>query len=366
MAPPRKGGINTVTRKRPDGSRERHYYDRQTKRYLGTDRAKAEAEMGVAIAPPPPPTVFEGLCAAYLGSTQFRALSPRAQKLNRLYVDHLRDRFGSLPVAAITRPVVVRLREKEAPRPWFATHLLSKLRLVLQHGVDIGVSRANPALRPGGVRPPRRHAVWSRESTVLMMECANADIRLGCALLLYTAQRPSDVLAMTWQQVVERDGRLWLSLRQQKTGELVTVPAHADLAALLRGAERRSVMLVPSPTGKMWSLRNFSRSWDKARARADYRLAKRLLAAGVGKAEIRTRLIKGQQRRDLRRTAMVRMAEAGASTAQIAAVSGHTIDQTSRILDTYIPRRGEVAVGAIEAWERGEVRGVVLHMKNSR
>jgi hypothetical protein len=48
---------------------------------------------------------------------------------------------------------------------------------------------------------------------------------------------------------------------------------------------------------------------------------------------------------------MVRMAEAGASDAQIAALSGHSIDQTRRILDTYIPRRGEVAAGAIAAWE---------------
>jgi integrase len=76
-----------------------------------------------------------------------------------------------------------------------------------------------------------------------------------------------------------------------------------------------------------WQYRNFSRSWDAVCEKAG---------------------IVGVQRRDLRRTAMVRMAEVGATTAQIAAVSGHTIDQTARILDTYIPRRGEVAAGAIE------------------
>jgi integrase len=101
------------------------------------------------------------------------------------------------------------------------------------------------------------------------------------------------------------------------------------------------MMVVPSPTGLPWSYRNFARSWDKVKAVAE---------------------IEGVQRRDLRRTAMVRMAEAGATTAQIAAVSGHTIDQTSRILDTYIPRRGEVAAGAIDAWESGAVRSVVVHM----
>ena len=55
---------------------------------------------------------------------------------------------------------------------------------------------------------------------------------------------------------------------------------------------------------------------------------------------------------------MVQMAVAGATDTQIAAVSGHTIEQTRRILDVYIPRRGEAAQGAIAAWETaGEKKG---------
>ena len=44
-------------------------------------------------------------------------------------------------------------------------------------------------------------------------------------------------------------------------------------------------------------------------------------------------MIAGVQRRDLRRTGMVKMAEAGTTPSQIAAVSGHSIDQTMRILE---------------------------------
>lgn len=340
VAPPRRTGLNTVTRRRADGTVQRHYYDRQSGQYLGIDR-DAAIKAALDIAPKAHPDSFDALVASYLSSTKFRALSPKAQALNRLYVDRLRERYGALPVAAITRPVVVALREAEASRPWYCTHLLSKLRLVLQHGVDTGVIRTNPALKPGGVKPQRRYTVWSREETAAMLGAASSDIRLACGLLLYTAQRPSDALAMTWGQIQDRGGRLWLTLRQSKTGELVDVPAHRDLAEMLRAAPRRSLMVVPSPTGKQWAYRNFSRAWDAAKKTAG---------------------IEGVQRRDLRRTAMVRMAEAGATTAQIAAVSGHTIEQTARILDTYIPRRGEVAAGAIDAWEAGAVRSVVVPM----
>jgi integrase len=341
VAPPLRTGINTVTRQQPDGSKVRHYYDRATRRYLGTDRDQAVA---AALAKPTgaQPGTFNALCESYIASSAFKKLAPATRKLNRFYIDRLREPLGPLPVAGITRPVVVALREKHAERQWYATHLLSKLRLVLQHGVDTGVLRVNPALKPGGVKPPRRHAVWSPADTKRMLEVAGADIRLACALLLYTAQRPADALSMTWEQIQDRDGRLWLTLRQAKTGELVDVPAHRDLERLLRDADRRSSLLVPSPTGLPWSYRNFSRSWDRMKAKA-------------GVAD-------GLQRRDLRRTAMVRMAEAGATTAQIAAVSGHTIDQTSRILDTYIPRRSEVAAGAIDAWEAMEKRSVVVPM----
>jgi hypothetical protein len=43
---------------------------------------------------------------------------------------------------------------------------------------------------------------------------------------------------------------------------------------------------------------------------------------------------------------MVRMAEAGATTPQIAAVSGHSIDSCQKILDVYLPRRADIALGA--------------------
>jgi ribosomal protein S16 len=59
-----------------------------------------------------------------------------------------------------------------------------------------------------------------------------------------------------------------------------------------------------------------------------------------------------RQRRDLRRTGIVRLAEAGATTPQIAAISEHGIDYCQRIIGTYLPRRTEVALGGMEAWEK--------------
>jgi hypothetical protein len=45
------------------------------------------------------------------------------------------------------------------------------------------------------------------------------------------------------------------------------------------------------------------------------------------------------------------MAEAGATDIQIAAVSGHTIEETKKILETYIPRNAAMARAAVERLE---------------
>jgi len=65
-----------------------------------------------------------------------------------------------------------------------------------------------------------------------------------------TAQRPSDVLAMTWAQYTGNTIRL----RQQKTRTLVEVPCHPSLKVHLDGLGRSGMMiallprLAPPPT----------------------------------------------------------------------------------------------------------------------
>lgn len=368
-------GINTVRRRDKAGQVVRvDYYDRATGALLGHDRdeAIAKAQHGRQPAPQAPAASFAGLAAAYLASPEFAALAPRTKALNRMYVDALRERFGDLPSAAITPPVVRALRDRYVDQPVKGNRMVSTLRLVLGYGVRIGRLQNNAAARPGRLRERPRTEVWSPEQIERFMAAAPPAILRAAALMLYTAQRPADVLAMTTGQIADRDGRSWITLRQAKTRELVEVPLHARAARILAEHPPPGLLLVPAPRGGAWAYRNFCRAWDACARRADRLLARERIASWPSaagrdaattarlKESLRADLLAGLQRRDLRRTAMVRMAEAGATTAQIAAVSGHTIEQTTRILDTYIPRRGAVALGAIAAWEDAGSVGRVI------
>jgi integrase len=91
---------------------------------------------------------------------------------------------------------------------------------------------------------------------------------------------------------------------------LIEVPCHPALAEHLATLPKSGMMLV---------LRN-GRPVKYRRFNTRFRVPCAL--AGIA----------GAQARDLRRTAMVRMAEGGATVPQIAAVSGHKIEAPQRIL----------------------------------
>jgi hypothetical protein len=107
---------------------------------------------------------------------------------------------------------------------------------------------------------------------------------------------------------------------------------------------------------------------DGRSVEVELRLARALFAEGWSKERVRAELTaQHRQRRDFRHTGIVRLAEAGATTPQIAGLSGHAIDYTQKILDTYLPRRGDVARGGIEAWERlGEPETKVVSLATRR
>ena len=143
-------------------------------------------------------------------------------------------------------------------------------------------------------------------------------------LLKHTAQRPGDVLRMTWADYTPgAPGHI--RVRQEKTKKLLDVPVHPELAARLDAMWRGRSPYIINSRGRPVSYRRFNDRFRRVCAAADI----------------------DAQARDLRRTAMVNMALAGATVPMIASVSGHSIDATTRILETYLPRNTKLGDAAI-------------------
>ncbi|MBF0393187.1 MAG: tyrosine-type recombinase/integrase [Alphaproteobacteria bacterium] len=214
-----------------------------------------------------------------------------------------------------------------ATTPRSANYTIAVLRRVLGWAVDHGLMAVNPASRPRQLRTNARDEVWSPEAEVRFLDEATPPMRLAFLLAVYTAQRQGDILRMAWTQY---DGAS-IRLRQSKTGRLVKVPCHPTLRAVLDATKRAAVTILATESGRAFKEDHFRHQWREVTK-----------AAGLD----------GLQFRDLRRTAMVRLAEAGATDIEIAAVSGHEIETTRRILETYVPRTTAMAEAAIRKLER--------------
>jgi integrase len=397
--------VRAVRRRAADGSITFDFYHRATGQLLGRSRDGMTLEQAVAIrveidtAIKTEPTAgsFDELATLYLASPAFKRRRPGTKEGYLRHIKLLRELWGDLPAHSVTRTAIRALHARFEDQPWRANAVMRTVRLLYNYAIrELRMPRvtSNPADHPEMYDTPPRAQVWSQGQIDAFIDAAgdNWRMRLAIALLLYTVQRPNDVLDMTWPQTwSDQDGRLWITLRQAKTGAAIDVPCHQALAREIvaarsavaaeprRAGQVETLLILASPTGLRWSYRNFARSWDRIRRRANWRVARAGIRArgglppvtqpgqrAVAKTAIRAELLSDVQRRDLRRTGMVQMALAGATVPQIASVSGHSVDRVQTILDTYLPRRGDVALGAVERWEQAGTNARIVTLAPAR
>ena len=308
--------------------------DDQGKRLYEAERLNTWADAQSRRRPRQAEDSVGRLVRLYEESERYRDL---AQGTRTYYDRKLRDIvrvWGDLPVSFLTRKAVVDFVERYA-----TPGERKKAAAVLYNLFDLakyrGWANHNLAKKLRLKSPARRDQIWSDEACNAFLEQCGAmgwstwkgdRIGLYFSLLRYTVQRPGDVASMTWGQY----SGATIKLTQTKTKKLVEVPCHRELRAVLDDQKRTTIYMLARPDGRPLPYHRL-RTWE-AEVRA---------SAGLDDLQMR----------DLRRTAMVRMAEAGAEIHQIAACSGHSIDRTKQILETYLPRTLEMGKAAIARWE---------------
>jgi len=288
------------------------------------------------------PGTIGWIIARYKKSTDFTSLAPGSTKY---YTRFLQEVFELGPHVPFEKMGPV--ETQDFILSYGAVHSQRKAKAVLGNLFSAAIFATAKMSKPVATNwcsevtvseTPSRSAVWEDAEIAAWRNAADkhahgAEMKIAMALLRYTAQRPSDCLLMRTSRFT---GNL-IALKQEKTDLLIDVPCHRDLRAELEThlAEHGGLFLVPSRGG---------------RTSLPYPTFSRWFAEIRKLAGLRDEL----QPRDLRRTAMVRMSEAGAELRHIAAVSGHSISKTQKILETYLPRTLKMAARAIAAWEKSD------------
>lgn len=283
--PQRNEGKRVVRRTLADGSVREYRYDRSPKR----------------TAKFCPESVF-ALISAYRGSPEWRGFKQRTQA-NRTYYLRDLDGIGNAPACNITRRDLLEIRNAIAgTRGHGAANGFIKMCSALfgwgveQQWFDVSPTHKIKLLQGGHL------TAWSTAEADRAMTELPPHLARVVLLARYTGQRRGDLVAMTWRSY---DGTN-IAVRQEKTGAALSIPAHPVLKAALdqwkMGAS--STHILVSETGRPWKPNHLTHEMRQAMDQIEG------LRANLN--------VHG-----LRKLAATELAEAGCSTHEIAAVTGH-------------------------------------------
>jgi integrase len=330
-------GVNSVRKKLADGTIKIYWYAWKGGPALKGEFGSAEfiASFHDAISQKidaPAGTLFS-LLQGYQASGDFR---DRAERTRRDYVRLIKiieKEFGDFPIAALsdrrTRGEILEWRDKVALRSKRqADYGYTVLALVLSWAKGRGLIDVNPCERGGRLyRETRAENVWTADDEAAFLAAAPKHLHLPLMIALWTGQRQGDLLRLPWSAY---DGER-IRLKQSKTGCRVSIKVGAPLKAMLDQTKRRSPIILVNQEGKPWTADGFRSSWRKA-----------CVACGIT----------GVTFNDLRGTAVTRLALAECTEAEIATITGHSLNDVRSILDAHYlardPALGDSAIKKLE------------------
>jgi integrase len=260
------------------------------------------------------PGTFNRLVKDYFSSADFKSLAPSTQKTYRAVVERLiiDENIGHRLVGEMTRDHVRRIVAKRASTPGAANDVLKKLKVLIHFAIDYGWRHDDPTLR-AKMFPKGEIHTWTEDEIGAFERHwpIGSTPRLAFALLLYTGQRRSDVVSMSWADVDDETICVVPKKTQRSTGVKLWIPIHPALAETLEHADRQTETILVTNYSRAFAATGFGNYFaDKI---DDAGLPHRCVTHGLRKAAAR------------------RLAEAGCTANEIASITGHaTLQEVSR------------------------------------
>jgi len=257
---------------------------------------------------------FARLCLTYYASAEWRALDAATKDWRRRYLDRIRETDGHLPFASLDAQGVRALRNSLSDKPVIANTTLASLKALFAWAVEAGEAKVDPTL---GVKPVKYHSdgfhSWTPEEVKQYEDrhSIGTKARLAMALLLHTAGRREDAVRLGPQHTRNGRVRFVQAKNEHRKPVVVDLPLSQELAAIIAATPTGHLAFLVTEYGKPFSTKGFG---NKMRGWCDQAGLPQCSAHG------------------LRKAAATRLAESGATTQEIMAVTGH---QSLRQVEVY-------------------------------
>lgn len=213
------------------------------------------------MGPNAPPFTLAELVADYFASAAWQGSSPATRNSWGPRLTRLARQWGQRRVASISTRDLFRLRDALERTPGTANVTLGALSALLSWGVAQGHLEHNPCLGHPQLLSKSRcsYDAWTEADVALLHRVATPDLWQVAALSLSTAQPLATVLALTWEDV--RDRNLIIAERS------LALPLQGDLATTIAALPRRCNHLLSDARGRPWLGWRFRMAWrDQMRA----------------------------------------------------------------------------------------------------
>jgi enterobacteria phage integrase len=249
------------------------------------------------------------LAVSFYKSPYFENLKPNSQRLYRLVLDKFLQEDGHRMVRDMPRRVAMSIVEEiGATRPGMANLTLKAMRRLFAYAIKREMRDDNPFVGIDSYKLGTHHT-WT-DAEIAAYEAVwpiGTRERLAFDLLLYTGQRVGDVAVMRRSDI--RNGAV--HVKPEKTGDELVIPLHPNLVRSMKAYPLKGLTMIGQTNGRPISGGGLSSLIERAARTAG--LPTKCVPHGLRKARMR------------------RLAERGASTKEIASVSGHkTLKEVER------------------------------------
>lgn len=270
-------------------------------------------------------TNFSALVENYMRSRRYTQLAEGTKRKYRPILDDVRAKSGHVDVTLVRRSEVEAIHEKYADTPRMADHRLQVLRLLFAHAIRLEWMTHNPASQIELFGKQREYEPWP-DWMVGKLDTAPDDVRVLAEVILWTGQRPNAAAEMKWSDISGDR----MTILDEKRRERFEVHAPEGFLTLLKTIPQRGQHIIAktlrAPVGHQTLSRHF-RDWRD----------------GLG-APARPYVLHG-----LRKLAIVRLAEAGWTDAEIQAAT----NQSAQMVAYYRQKANRVKLTK-NARERGK------------
>jgi integrase len=249
------------------------------------------------------PHSMNALIVAHYGSAEFKALRPSSARIYRRILERFREEHGGKDAAGMKVQHVRQAINERASTPDAANHLLSLLSALMELAIANGWRDDNPTV---GVKRLKVHdigfATWTEadnRNIPAFLSARDPRAPRPRAGARHRAARRGDLVRLGWRHVIK--GKL--VIRQSKTGASVAVPIVRELQAALDLCPRDRLTFIAQADGRPLVAASLGDNFHEWLGRTG--LPDKLSLHGLRKAAAR------------------RLAEAGSTAHEIAAVTGH-------------------------------------------